>query len=132
EAVACLQGREDAWYTPDVLDIKHRVDVLALASNKQQEEVERLRKKFARAVCEDRRNREQYIAIQRRILAAVEQLAECNQEEADSFDELSRVTGSVGPFRSMRVASVGLKKDPQSLATLHRRELEQFVPQALQ
>jgi hypothetical protein len=113
----------------DLSEIDHKIAVLDVAVEKQREEVSRARSKYSVALC--RANRRRYIEIERRIAQAVQALAEANEIEMRFLEGLCDAGCSTIPFRPMRMAAVGVSSDPQSRAALHRREVEEFCPDAL-
>jgi hypothetical protein len=130
EATAVLEGEEEPWESlPDIRELRHQVDVLARAMAKQQEILLSLRRRYSRAVCDG--NRAAYVAIQKRMFLAVEQLAAANQDEKDFFDALHRAGVTSISLRGMAIAAIGLARDPHSKAAFHKRELAEFVPEAL-
>lgn len=108
---------------------QHKFDILTAAVEKQRSIVARAHGNFSRNVCAA--NRETYIKIAKRIACAVAELAEANELERRFFEELKEAGVSIS-FRPVRVNAVGSMSDSQSGATFHRREIEKFVPEALQ
>jgi hypothetical protein len=112
----------------DLERIQHQIDVLNIAIDRQQQTVDVLRGKFSLAVCNA--NRARYVEIERRIARAVQELAQANEDEARFIEELRDAGCSSVSFRPMRINEVGLASDSQSRAANHRKELQQFLPEA--
>jgi hypothetical protein len=115
---------------PEIRDLQHWIEIQSKAIELQSVVVQTARNKFTRTICEANRGR--YLEIAKRISRAVEELSLANESEVQFFDELmSAGCGSGIPFRSLRLNAVGLASDKQSAAAFHRREVEQFLPEAL-
>lgn len=114
----------------DIEDLNHRIAVLERAIEKQLNTMSKLRTEYSVFVCESKAQRDRYIETERRIARAVRELAEANAAEVAFFDELL-AAGVTPRFRPMRVGAVGLANNPNSGAAFHRKEVEQFCPEAL-
>jgi len=77
-------------------------------------------------------NRAGYVAIEKRIVAAVGELAAANEAEVLFFRELEDAGCRAIQFRPMRIGAVGLASDDQSVASFHRKEVATYCPEALQ
>jgi hypothetical protein len=132
EADELLRGQlisdKTAVQPADLERLDHEIAVLDVAMDRQKEIVDMARGKFSQAVCHA--NRARYVEIEKRIARAVQELALANQAEVDFIDEL-RDAGATPIFRPMRVNQIGIASDPQSLAAFHRKEVEQFLPEAV-
>jgi hypothetical protein len=130
EVDALLEGRK----LPDNQTrekLRHELDVIDLAIEKQQQVIADLRGEFSAVVCNHPENRAIYIAIQRRLATAVAEVAAANEAEEEFLAKLYEMGCSSVAFRPMRIREIGTLDDPHSRASAHRRELEQFVPEAV-
>jgi hypothetical protein len=116
--------------TKQVETLRHEVEVLIVATEKQREACDRARGKFSLAVC--KANSLRYIAIEQRLAGAVQELGAANEAEEIFFDELVAAGVSSISFRPMRIQQVGTLRNEQSLATIHRREVKTYCPEAFQ
>jgi hypothetical protein len=107
--------------------LQREVQVFKAAIEKQREIVDRLRNGYSRAICSA--NRAEYLAIEKRIAAAVRELAAANQAELEFFDALQAANVKPVGFRSTRANQIGTLRDPNSFANWHRKEIQQFVPE---
>jgi hypothetical protein len=123
-----LEQTETLVQSIDLERLQHQIDVLSVAIDRQQQTVDMLRGKFSLAVCNA--NRSRYVEIERRIARAVRELAEANEDEARFIEELRDAGCSNVSFRPMRINEIGLASDSQSRANCHRRELQEFLPEA--
>ena len=131
EAESLLSGTPIAEVSSaEIEDTQHQLEIMDRAIDKQRELVDRARSQFTRVMCEA--NRSRYLEIAKRISRAVTELAEANEAEYKFFEELRDAGATSITFRPVRVNAVGLATDTQSVAAFHRRELEEFVPEALQ
>jgi len=132
EADALLDGRKLEDNSSMIEKLNHEIEVVDLAIEKQQQAVSELRGKFSRYVCDHPANKATYLAIEKRIAAALAELAAANQAEQQFFDKLYEVGCSSVSFRRMALLKeIGVPSDPNSRASLHKREMEQFVPEAV-
>jgi hypothetical protein len=123
-----LVGSAKPDLTPyDIERTQHDVEVLEAAIHEQRQVVDGLRGKYSLVLCEA--NRSQYLEIEKRISRAVQALANANEDEVKFFRELEDAGASIR-FRPMRVVAVGVASDSESLANRHRREVEEFLPEA--
>ena len=130
EATLLRTGRAmDEPTRQHVEKLEHEVQVLDVAIHQQRAEVQKVRGKYSRKLCE--LNRAEYVRVEKQIAAAVEALARANQEELD-FTHGLRDAGASVPFQTMRINSVGVLSDPQSGANFHRKEFERNCPEALE
>lgn len=133
EAAALLSGASVSDEVDDlqkrIADCTHRAAVLDAAVKQQREAVNHASTQFSAALCAA--NRDVYLAIERRLAAAVKALAEANEEEAAFFAELYAAGASSISFRPMRVTAVGTLRDTQSGASFHRKEMEAYLPEAM-
>ena len=113
----------------DIEALQHDIEVAELAVEQQRQIVDGLRGQFSVKVCAA--NRDQYVEIEKRISRAVVELAAANEAEVLFINELRDAGCSTIIFRPMRVDQVGLISDPNSRASHHRRELEEFCPEAV-
>jgi hypothetical protein len=113
----------------DIEKIEHDIRVHEAAIAEQRKIVSIVRSRVSVKIQE--LNRGHYLEIVRKIHEAVVALASANQSEVDFFDELRAAGCDSIQFRPMRVTSVGLARDQQGVAALHRREVAQFVPDAM-
>ena len=131
EADALLGGRKREDNFSKIEKLRHEIEVLDMAIQKQQQVVSELRGKFSRYVCNHPANRETYIAIERRILAAVQELAAANEAEKKFLAKLYEIGCNSVSFRPMAIREIGIASDPNSRANLHIQELQKFVPEAV-
>jgi len=130
EAAALLRGSPDSEdVARSIAAIEHKIRVIDFAIEKQQAAVTKARRDFTAVLCEA--NKSKYVAIERRIVAAVQELAEANQAEVDLFAALVDAGVSAVPFRPMRLTGIGSVRDPNSRASLHRREVAEYCPEAV-
>jgi predicted transcriptional regulator len=113
-----------------VARLQHEVDVLAIAIDQQRAEVQKVRGKYSRKLCE--LNRAEYVRIEKQIADAVQALARANEEEINFVNALQDAGCSSIPFHTMRINSVGVLSDPQSGAAFHRKEFERNCPEAVE
>jgi hypothetical protein len=107
--------------------LQREVEIFKVAVQKQREIVDRLRNGYSRAVCSA--NRPEYLAIEKRIAAAVQELASANQAELEFFEELRAIDVKPVNFRSTRADAIGTLRDPQSFANQHQKQLRQYLPE---
>jgi hypothetical protein len=112
----------------DIERLEHENAVLSAAIKKQQHAVDVARGQFSLALCESVKAR--YVEIERRIAKAVQELAAANEAELKFIQELWDSGCSSVPFRPMRVSAIGVASDPQSRAAFHRKEVQEFCPEA--
>jgi len=112
----------------DIESLQHDIDVAELAVEQQRQIVNGLRGQFSIKICTA--NRDEYVQIERRISRAVVELALANESEVLFINQLRDAGCSTIIFRPMRVDQVGLISDPNSRASHHRREVEEFCPEA--
>jgi hypothetical protein len=112
----------------DLENIEHEISVLEIAIERQRQIVNGLRGRFSLKICAA--NRDRYVAIEKRIARAVVDLASANEAEILFFNELQDAGCSTIVFRPMRIDQVGLISDPNSRASHHRREVNEFCPEA--
>jgi hypothetical protein len=131
EAEALLTGEpvKTGATGADLEKLRREIEILNEAIAQQTRLVDGLRSKYSVVVCNG--NRGSYIAIERRILRAVRELAAANEAEVLFFRELQDAGCTSIQFRPMRVSAVGLLSDDQSLAMFHRREVETYLPEAI-
>jgi hypothetical protein len=131
EAAALISGESvKAGVTAEDLEkIEREIQVFDAAIRQQTKLVDKLSGEFTVAISEA--NRQQYVAIEKRIAAAVAELAEANEAEVIFFRELQDAGCTSIPFRPMRMTSVGIMSDMQSSAAFHRKEVAQYCPEAL-
>lgn len=132
EAGELLEGGQFAFQPvtkTEIERLQREVEVFKAAITKQTQIVERLKNGFSKAVCQA--NRAQYLAIEKKIAKAVQELAEGNEEEERFFEELRAADVKPVGFRSTRIAAIGTFKDTQSGASFHRKEIKEFVPEAV-
>lgn len=131
EADALLAGQALMATTRDDIARGNReIEILSAAIKAQTRIVESARAKAAQVL--QNLNREYYLRVQKRIAAAIKELASANEEEIRFFGELHDASGGASiSFRPMRVTQVGTLSDPQGRYAFHMRELKQFVPEAL-
>ena len=131
EAEALLSGEpiKAGADTADFEKLQRAIDVLSEAIAQQTQLVDGLRSKNSVVVCN--LNRSTYVAIEKRIAAAVRELAAANEAEALFFRELQDAGCTAIQFRPMRVGAVGLASDDQSVASFHRKEVATYCPEAL-
>lgn len=129
EAEGLLAIGETEQATPDesIRELAHDVSIYERAVQIQCDVVDKLRTSFSTTVCATVQAR--YIAIEKRIAHAVQELAKANEAEVQFFDELREAGASPG-FRPMRVDAIGTLTDSQSRASFHRREVETYCPEA--
>jgi hypothetical protein len=111
--------------------LQREADVISLALTKQQAITAEQRGKFSADVCNHPQNRAAYIQIQKRLAAAVFEVATVNALEETFMAELYAAGVSSVPFRPMRIKEIGTLADVNSRASAHGRELEQFCPEVL-
>jgi hypothetical protein len=132
EAEAMLQGSavSGSAIRKDIEALRHEMEVVERAITIQAGLVDSARGRMSIALCE--LNRPGYIAIEKRIAAAVAELARANAEEISLFRQLLDAGCRSITFRPMRLGLVGTLDDGQSIASIHRREVAEFCPEALQ
>jgi hypothetical protein len=113
----------------NVEQLEHDIGVLTTAIEKQKAIADVSRGAYSVALCE--LNRKKYLEIETRMLKAVNELAQANEAEVKFFQELISAGAHSIVFRPMRNQSFGVASDPQSVASFHRREVEQFLPEIL-
>ena len=113
----------------DIEQQQHEIDVLDVALEQQRVVVEQIRGQFSIKL--SAANRRRYVEIETRIARAVRELAEANESEVIFFRELQDAGCTSIQFRPMRLNAVGIASDSQSLASLHRREVETYLPEAI-
>ena len=115
---------------PDVIEkLNYSIEVLNSAIERQGRIVNERAGQFSLLICNA--NRQRYLEIERRITDATTELARANEEEAKFFSELLNEGCRAITFRPMRIHSVGFLTDPYSGATLHLREVTEFLPEIL-
>jgi hypothetical protein len=132
EADALLAGQPLMATTRDDIDRGNReIEILKAAIDRQSASiVQSARAKVAQVL--QNINRSEYIRIQKRIAAALKELASANEEEIEFFSQLHDAAGGASiAFRPMRVTAVGAVSDPQSKYSFHMKELKEFVPEAV-
>jgi hypothetical protein len=132
EAEALLSGEpmKAGANTADFEKLQREIDVLSEAIAQHSQLLDGLRNKYSVAIC--KANYAAYVAIEKRIAAAVRELAAANEAEALFFRELQDVGCTAIQFRPMRVGAAGLASDDQSVASFHRKEVATYCPKALQ
>ncbi len=128
DALLANAQSEPAIKPEDLERLQHEIDVLNVAIKRQRSVVEGLGGQVSVKRCEI--NHDRYVDIEKRIARAVQELAAANEEELDFFEELRAAGCSNITFRPMRIAAIGVASDPQSRASFHRREVEEFLPEA--
>jgi hypothetical protein len=130
DQVLSAAGHSVDWISAENLEaIGREVEVWERVVQRQQDTVNNLRSRYSAVVCSSKVQRDKYIAIQRRIASACQELAQANEEEVTFFDELHSA-GVTPYFRPMRVSAIGLSTDPNSVASFHRKEVETYCPEA--
>ena len=118
EAEALLSGEpmKAGANTADFEKLQREIDVLSEAIAQHSQLLDGLRNKYSVAIC--KANYAAYVAIEKRIAAAVRELAAANEAEAGLFfRELQDAGCTAIQFRPMRVGAVGLASDDQSVAS---------------
>ena len=128
-AALLLAGGELTTITRSDLErLRTEREVLTAAGAEQQRIVAIAQGRVSRALHET--NRSEYIAIEKRIAAAVAELARANEAEARFFEDLKAAGCNSITFRPMGIKAVGLASDKQSPAAFHAREVREHCPEA--
>lgn len=126
EAENLLGNNAEQVQSDSIRELAHDVSIYERAVQMQSDVVNKLRNGFSTAVCNAQRKH--YVETERRIAAAVQELALANEAEIEFFNEL-RALGVTPQFRPMRVNIIGTLSDSQSLATFHAREVAEHLPE---
>jgi predicted transcriptional regulator len=131
EATLLRTGRAtDEPTRQHVEKLEHEVQVLDVAIHQQRAEVQKVRGKYSRKLCE--LNRSEYVRVEKQIADAVQALARANQEEVDFIHALLDAGCASVPFQTMRIDKVGVLSDPQSGASFHQKEFARNCPEAVE
>jgi len=132
EAEALLSGEpmKAGANTADFEKLQREIDVLSEAIVQHSQVLDGLRNKYSVAI--GKANYSTYVAIEKRIAAAIGELAAANEAEVLFFRELEDAGCRAIQFRPMRIGAVGLASDDQSVASFHRKEVATYCPEALQ
>jgi hypothetical protein len=112
-----------------VQQLEHDIEVLTVAVEKQKAIADVSQGAYSVALCDV--NRKQYLEIEKRLMKAVNEMAEANEAEVEFFQKLIVAGCHSISFRPMRNVPFGIASDPQGAASFHRREVEQFLPEIL-
>ena len=133
KADALLDGRKlpDNPTNSTIEKLDHEIEVIDFAIEKQQQVIADLRGEFSAVVCNHPQNRATYIQIQKRLAAAVAEVAAANEAEEEIFKKLYDAGCSSVKYRPMAIKEVGTLSDPYSRASSYFRELKEHLPEVL-